>query len=154
MSNLEQFEAAVKQKEVSVICRVWEALADSLQQVIAKCKKYDVKCFVALPRVDRGRKEDTAYLKKYLQSDVDGFLVRAAGQLADVKPSGKQIVTDYNLNVVNRESVLFWKEQGVHNICLSVENNLQEISKMADKDWRNGGIWVFTIDGDTTMSDW
>ncbi len=135
VSNLEQFEAAVKQNGVCMIyVESGEELAENLEKVIAKCKKYDVKCFVALPRVDRGRKEDREYLKKYLKSEIDGFLVRAAGQLAAVKQSGKQIVTDYNLNVVNRETVLFWKEQGADKICLSVENNLQEISKMADKD--------------------
>ncbi len=135
VSNLEQVEAVVKQKGVSVLyVESTEALAENLEQVIAKCRKYDVQCFVALPRVDRGRAADLAYLETYLQSDIDGFLVRAAGQLSAVKASGKKIVVDYNLNVVNREAVLFWKEQGADKICLSVENNLQEISKMADRD--------------------
>lgn len=134
VSNLEQFDAAVKQKGLDTIyIESTEALEKNISTVIEKCRHYGVKCYVALPRVDRDRKEDTGRLQLFLQSDIDGFLVRSAGQLGAVQGSGKKVTVDYNLNVLNRESVLFWKNEGADNVCLSVENNLQEIRSMADR---------------------
>ena len=133
VSNLEQLDAAVKQKGVErIYVESTMELEEHLADVIAKCHRYDVACYAALPRVDRERPEDESRLQRFLESDLDGFLVRSAGQLGAVKNSGKKITADYNLNVVNREAVLFWQEQGADNVCLSVENNLQEIRAMAD----------------------
>lgn len=133
VSNLEQLDAAVKQKGVErIYVESTMELEEQLENVIEKCHRYDVACYAALPRVDRERPEDESRLQRFLESDLDGFLVRSAGQLGAVKNSGKKITADYNLNVVNREAVLFWQEQGADNVCLSVENNLQEIRAMAD----------------------
>ena len=69
-----------------------------------------------------------------INSEIHGFLVRSAGQFAQVKDSGKKIVVDYNLNAMNRQTVEYWKAQGADNVCLSVEANLQEINQMGDRD--------------------
>lgn len=135
VQNLEQFDAAVRQKGVErIYLESTASVAENLENILEKCHQNHIACFVALPRVDREREEDAKRLERYLQSPIDGFLVRAAGQLGMVLGSGKKIVTDYNLNVVNGESISFWKEQGADEICLSVENNLQEIREMADRD--------------------
>lgn len=134
VSNLEQLEAAVKQVGVDgIYVESTQELEEHLEEVIAKCRRYAVACYAALPRVDRERDEDENRLKRFLDSDLDGFLVRSAGQFGKVKDSGKKVAVDFNLNVMNRESVLFWKEQGADRVCLSVENNLQEVQRMADE---------------------
>ena len=122
------------------ICRVYfEYSADfekNLDRIAERCHKMGVTLYAALPRVARewNREQEQLMIDRLLQSDIDGFLVRSAGQLAQVKKSGKKITLDYNLNTFNRQAVKYWKEQGADNVCLSVEANLQEINRMGDKD--------------------
>lgn len=133
--TLEQFEVAVKQKGVHTIyIESTQELEERLEFAIETAKRYGVLCYVALPRIDREEATDKTRLQKYVASEIDGFLVRSAAQYGAVQKSGKSITIDANMNILNRESVLFWKEQGADHICLSVENNLTEISSMADSD--------------------
>ena len=61
VSNLEQLDAAVKQKGVErIYVESTMELEEHLADVIAKCRRYDVACYAALPRVDRERPEDEA----------------------------------------------------------------------------------------------
>lgn len=68
----------------------------------------------ALPRVARewNAEAEQPMIDRLIASEIDGFLVRAAGQFAQVQKSGKKIVVDYNLNAMNRQTVEYWKEQG------------------------------------------
>ena len=133
--TLEQFEAAVKQKGVHTIyIESTQELEERLEFAIETAKRYGVLCYVALPRIDREEATDKTRLQKYVASEIDGFLVRSAAQYGAVQKSGKSITIDANMNILNRESVLFWKEQGTDHICLSVENNLTELNSMADSD--------------------
>lgn len=75
VSNLEQLDAAVKQKGVErIYVESTMELEEHLADVIAKCRRYDVACYAALPRVDRERPEDESRLQRFLESDLDGFL--------------------------------------------------------------------------------
>ena len=119
--------------------RIDEAAADlekNLDKILAKCRKAGVTLYAALPRVARewNAEADQPMIDRLIASEIDGFLVRAAGQFAQVQKSGKKIVVDYNLNAMNRQTVEYWKEQGADNVCLSVEANLHEINRMGDKD--------------------
>ena len=134
VNTKEQLDAVFEQKGIArIYLEANTFFTEHLERIVEKCHGKEIECFMALPRIDRGRQEDEKHLAIYKNSDLDGFLVRAAGQLAQVKESGKKIAVDYNLNVVNREAVVFWKEQGADTVCLSVENNLQEIRTMADE---------------------
>lgn len=134
VNTIEQFEAAVKQKGVDTIyIESTPELEKRLDFVIETSQRYGVSCYVALPRIDREEAADKMRLQKYIASDIDGFLVRSAAQCGAVQQSGKKFAVDANMNILNRESVLFWKEQGAARICLSVENNLTEINSMADE---------------------
>lgn len=103
---------------------------------IGYCKDKGIKLYAALPKITRQWKlaKDAEMIDRILEKDLDGFLIRSAGQLAQVKNSGKKIVVDYTLNVMNEEGVNFWKSQGADEVCLSVESNLEEINQYGDKD--------------------
>lgn len=137
VTNMGQLDAVLQARG---ICRVYyEAAADlekNLDKILAKCRKAGVTLYAALPRVARewNAKAEQPMIDRLIASEIDGFLVRAAGQFAQVRKSGKKIVVDYNLNAMNRQTVEYWKEQGADNVCLSVEANLQEINRMGDKD--------------------
>ena len=108
----------------------------NLDKILAKCRKAGETLYAALPRVARewNAEAEQPMIDRLIASEIDGFLVRAAGQYAQVQKSGKKIVVDYNLNAMNRQTVEYWKEQGADNVCLSVEANLHEINRMGDKD--------------------
>ncbi len=135
--NLGQLDAVLQAKG---ICRVYyECSAEfekNLDKIAEKCHKMGVTLYAALPRVARewDAEQEQPMIERLIDSKIDGFLVRSAGQFSQVKDSGKKIVVDYNLNAFNRQSVEYWKEQGADNVCLSVEANLQEINRMGDKD--------------------
>lgn len=132
-----QLEAVVRIKGLRVI--YYEASADmerNLPSALELCRRFGVSLYAALPKISRQwRKEiEDAMVESLKKTEIDGFLVRSAGQFGMVKDSGKKITVDYSLNVMNEEGVAFWKQQGADEVCLSVEANLQEINVMGDKD--------------------
>lgn len=137
VANLSQLEAVLQAKG---ICRIYyEAggeLEKNLDRILERCRRAGVSLYAALPRVARewNAAQEQPMIDRLLDSGIDGFLVRSAGQFRQVKGHGKKIVVDYNLNVMNRQAAAYWKAQGADNVCLSVEANLQEINQMGDRD--------------------
>ncbi len=136
VTSMGQLDAVLQAKG---ICRVYyeaSGLERNFEKISAKCRAAGVTLYAALPRVAREWRAETEQpmIDRLAAGDVDGFLVRTAGQFAQVRHSGKKIVIDYSLNVMNRAAVEFWKAQGADNVCLSVEANLREINRMGDKD--------------------
>lgn len=132
-----QLEAIVHTKELKVI--YYEASTDmekNLASAKELCLSSGVSLYAALPKISRQWRNDVedAMVERLKDSDIDGFLVRSAGQFGMVKDSGKKITVDYTLNVMNEEGVAFWKQQGADEVCLSVEANLKEINVMGDND--------------------
>ena len=135
VANREQLDAVLQAKQ---LCRVYyecsAELEKNLERVLEQCHRQDVTLYAALPRVARqwDAAEEQAMLDRLLASEIDGFLVRSAGQLDAVQGCGKKIAVDYSLNAFNRQDVLYWQAQGADTVCLSVEANLQEINRMGD----------------------
>lgn len=137
VSDYLQLEAIVRTKDLKVI--YYEASSEmekNLDSAIDLCHRFGVRLYAALPKISRQWRKDVedAMIARLIEIDIDGFLVRSAGQFALVKDSEKKITVDYTLNVINEEGVAFWKQQGADSVCLSVEANLQEINIMGDKD--------------------
>lgn len=135
VADFMQLEAIVRTKDLKVI--YYEASAEmerNLDTAIGLCRRFGISLYAALPKVSRQwRKDiDNAMIERLKEKDIDGFLVRSAGQFGMVKDSGKKITVDYTLNVINGEGVAFWKQQGANEVCLSVEANLKEINTMGD----------------------
>ncbi|MBQ7103254.1 MAG: DUF3656 domain-containing protein, partial [Anaerotignum sp.] len=135
--NLGQLDAVLNAKGiVRVYYECSSELEKNLDKIIERCRNKGVALYIALPRVARewNAEKEQPIIDMLTGSEIDGFLVRSAGQFDQVKDSGKKIVVDYNLNAMNRQTVEYWKEQGADNVCLSVEANLQEINQMGDRD--------------------
>ncbi|MFV0313784.1 MAG: DUF3656 domain-containing protein [Anaerotignum sp.] len=132
-----QLEAIVKTKDLKVIYyEVSEEMERNLDSALESCHRFGVSLYAALPKISRQWRKDTddAMIERLKKSDIDGFLVRSAGQFAMVKDSGKKTTIDYTLNVMNEEGVAFWRQQGADTVCLSVEANLKEINAMGNED--------------------
>lgn len=137
VTEFSQLEAIVGTKGLKVI--YFEASAEMermLPQALKLCNSFDVSLYAALPKISRQWRKDIedAMVERLKETEIDGFLVRSAGQFGLVKDSEKKITVDYTLNVMNEEGVAFWKQQGADSVCLSVEANLREINAMGDKD--------------------
>lgn len=135
--NLGQLDAVLNAKGiVRVYYECSAELERNLDKIIERCRNKGVSLYIALPRVARewNAEKEQPMIDMLMDSDIDGFLVRSAGQFDQVKDSDKKIVVDYNLNAMNRQTVEYWKEQGADNVCLSVEANLQEINQMGDRE--------------------
>ena len=135
--NLGQLDAVLNAKGiVRVYYECSSELEKNLDKIIERCRNKGVALYIALPRVARewNAEKEQPMIDMLINSEIDGFLVRSAGQFDQVKGSGKKIVVDYNLNAMNRQTVEYWKEQGADNVCLSVEANLQEINQMGDRE--------------------
>lgn len=137
VTEFSQLEAIVGTKGLKVI--YFEASGEMermLPQALKLCNSFDVSLYAALPKISRQWRKDIedAMVERLKETEIDGFLVRSAGQFGLVKDSEKKITVDYTLNVMNEEGVAFWKQQGADSVCLSVEANLKEINAMGDKD--------------------
>ena len=135
--NTQQLNAVLGAKGLShVYFECSEELEKNLDRILEKCRKAGVSLYAALPRIGRewNREKEDALVQKLIESEIDGFLVRSAGQFDHVKDSGKKITVDYNMNMINRQAVEYWKGKGADRVCLSVEANLSEINAMGDKD--------------------
>lgn len=137
VTEFSQLEAIVGTKGLKVI--YFEASGEMermLPQALKLCNSFDVSLYAALPKISRQWRKDIedAMVERLKETEIDGFLVRSAGQFGLVKDSEKKITVDYTLNVMNEEGVAFWKQQGADSVCLSVEANLKEINEMGDKD--------------------
>lgn len=136
VSTVEQFDIVSSDRRVYIIyCELTEDFKKNYNRYIEKCHKNNIKLYAALPRIERKQSEGlyTEAIQMLKQSDIDGFLVRSSGQFLDVATTDKKIVIDYTMNVLNGESIHFWQQKGADMVCLSLENNLQEINSIANK---------------------
>lgn len=130
VNTFSQFIAVSDYKNIeAVYFEVNKDFEENYRECIDICHKNGTKLFAALPRVFR---ENTrAVYGKFIDilknSNIDGFLIRSAGQknLIGKKP----FVVDYNMNVFNSETVKLWKNEGAERVCLSPELNIGEIKQ-------------------------
>ena len=132
----EQFRAALESDPVSVIhAEMNNELMDNLKDMCQKAHSAGKKIAVKLPRIWRTyiQQNHAEELKKCLVSEIDGFLISNPGHYYTVKNSGKELFLDFTANVLNNQTVAFWKSRGLSSIALSVEMNRDEINALPDQ---------------------
>lgn len=136
VSTKQQFEEAVVFPRVEIIYfELNEYFEENLEDIIKTCQNEGKKLYAALPRIEREYSNKLFYdfIQSLKMSNIDGFLIRSVGQYDSVKECEKEIAIDYNLNIMNAESVAFWNERNVTSLTVSPELNLQEINTMAQE---------------------
>lgn len=137
VKNSEQLRAVLSVGGIdTVYYELCEDFEDNLEYFINMAHNKGVKLFAAFPQIYR---EDTAeiysdFVSKLKNSLIDGFLVTSVGLFDMVKPFGKEIAVDYNMNVFNNEAVEYYKHRGADRITMSVELNVKELNAAADDD--------------------
>lgn len=131
-----QFDVACNSYYVNrIYFELCEDFEQNLESCITQCKENQIELFAALPSIDRSDSDRVygALIKKLIESDIDGFLVRSPGQFRKMTEFSKKLVIDYSMNVFNNKAMMFWKKLGASGICTSLELNLQEINEFADQ---------------------
>ncbi|GKX30048.1 peptidase U32 [Vallitalea longa] len=108
---------------------------EDIKKMIDLCKKHYTSIFIALPRIF-----DYDIQKKYLPKldkikklDIDGYLIRTYGEMYLLQDTERKIVIDYNMNIINNETIDAWREKA-SIITLSPELHYKDISGLETND--------------------
>ncbi|WP_273326572.1 U32 family peptidase [Vallitalea guaymasensis] len=140
--NMEQLEV-IKDFNVKDIYIESELIEiEDIKRMIDICRNYNANVFIALPRVfdETIQKRYMTKFKQMEKLDIKGYLIRTYGEMYLLKGTNKQIIIDYNMNIINNETISAWKNEGASRITLSPELHNREIN---DLDTRQSEIMVY-----------
>ncbi len=106
-----------------------------LTQMIKDSNK---KCYIILPHIFRKTTYELYKQNKNILEDntIDGYILRNLEEydfihsVLDVSHSGKDIIADYNLYVMNRQAAAFWRDLGIVKLTAPVELNYSELKEL------------------------
>lgn len=143
-----QLEVSVNQTEVTSIYMDSDITSlDDMQEIITLVKQANKKLYLYMPHVFRktvyeyfenNAKKNNSILKNEY---IDGFVIRNIegyefiNKYLNVDNPNKEIITDYNLYVMNEEAAKMWRELGVNKFTAPLELNrheLEELSRLYD----------------------
>lgn len=101
-------------------------------------KENNKQCYIVLPHIFRkATYEFFKQNKKVLEDNtIDGYILRNLEEydfvhsVLNVKDSGKDLITDYNLYVMNQQAAAFWRELGINKLTTPVELNYSELKEL------------------------
>ena len=119
------------------------ASLDQIFKYFTYIKKAEKKAYLYMPHIFR--KTSYEYFLKHLQkeknilnhNDIDGYVIRNLEEYSFLNKhhkfneSSKEIITDYNLYIMNEEAMLIWKELGVDSLTAPVELNKHELLELS-----------------------
>ena len=136
----QQLKAACGQEEVSSIYIYSDIVPlTRLLELTRYIKQSGKKSYIVLPHIFRiSSYELFLQNKKILQDDtIDGYIIRNYEEYEfvlkelDFLTLGKEVITDYNLYVMNRQAVMAWEELGVKQYTSPVELNYYELKELS-----------------------
>ncbi len=136
VSDILQFRAAIASDGINIIyIELFNDFEENFKKIVDECHEAGIKLYAAIPRIYRKYSADIyeKFIDELKESEIDGFLVRSIGQFHEFKSTGKEIATDFNMNVFNSYDVEFWNDMEADIICVSAELNLNEINDMANE---------------------
>lgn len=132
VENLDLLEIMLLHPQISAIEISFASISPSIwKDTVIKCHECGKDCIMVLPHILRIDGE--RYLKEQLQllheAQFDGFLVKSLEELNFLKENGVKgkVILDHNVYTFNRESVEFFKEEGVTGFTAPVELNSKEL---------------------------
>ena len=140
VSNKEQLMAACEMKEVNNVYLESDAaplinLLELTEYITEKGKK----CFIILPHIFRSATYEYFLKNKTILTDntINGYILRnfeeyyfISKELQDINIF-KELITDYNLYVMNLQATQFWNEMGIYKLTAPLELNYNELKEMA-----------------------
>lgn len=139
ISDKNQLTAACSYPEVTNIYLDSDMVPFSdLLNLTKMVKEYKKHCYIILPHIFRKTTYELFKQNKMLLEDntIDGYILRNLEEydfvhsVLNIKESGKDLITDYNLYVMNQQAAEFWKELGITKLTTPVELNYSELKEL------------------------
>lgn len=132
VSHMDQLKECLKREEIQSIYWEWHYDNELAQEAFELCKEKEKDFYLALPYIMRNTswKKYTRDLEVWKKSDITGFLCRTYGQFNYLQDGLKKLHVDYNLNIMNNETIAYWKSLGADRVSVSMELSKQELREM------------------------
>lgn len=132
VNSIEQLRICIESDEIKQIYWEWHYDNEKTLEALTLCKENNKAFYLALPYIMREPiwKKYKKELDFWYEQEIDGFLCRTHGQFYYLNRGLKKLHLDYNLNVLNNETVAYWKEQGAGRISISMELSKGELKEM------------------------
>ncbi|BCJ95443.1 peptidase U32 [Anaerocolumna cellulosilytica] len=144
----DQLKAACKNPEVENVYLESDIVSFSkLLSLTAYVKEKGKKCYLLLPHIFRKATYELFRQNKTILEDntIDGYIIRNYEEYyfitKELEFDKKQLVTDYNLYVMNTWNVRFWRKKGIKCHTAPLELNNEELLEM------NGYYWDLLVYG-------
>ena len=132
VSDLQKLEVCIREEKVKSIYWNWEYNDQVTERALELAKQYSKKFYLVLPYImkQNSYKSYGQKIKNWCSTSIDGYVVRNIGEYELVNNLGKQIVLDYNLNIMNNEQISLWMNRGVFRATISQELMQSEIETL------------------------
>lgn len=129
VTTLAQLEEVLRWPQIKRIYWEWQYNQALAHEALALCQAKEVPMYLAFPSIIKENtfKRFEADIKSWEGTGLTGYLVRTNGMYYVLKDSSKEIVIDYNLNIMNHETINLWESLGVAGETVSAELTLDEI---------------------------
>ncbi len=129
VTTLEQLEECFKWPQIKRIYWEWQYDQSLAEKALAMCKEKQIPMYLAFPSImkEKTYKRFEVAIKAWEETDLTGYLIRTTGMHYLLKDTSKKIVVDYNLNVMNNESIHLWENMNVAGETVSMELTLEEL---------------------------
>ena len=140
ISDKSQLSAACSYPEVTNIYIDSDIVPFSdLLKLTKEVKESNKQCYIVLPHIFRKATYELYKQNKNILEDntIDGYILRNleeydfVNSVLNMKQSGKDLITDYNLYVMNQQAAVFWRELGIKKLTAPVELNYSELKELA-----------------------
>lgn len=145
VQSKDQLEEAISRPEITSIYIDSDIEGYNLREIkdlLALVKAANKRTYLYMPHIfrrvtydyfDAHRQEDNSLFK---DKNLDGFVIRNLEEYSFVKDildknlDKKDIITDYNLYIMNEEAAKFWSRLGLDKFTVPVELNKHELDKL------------------------
>ena len=114
-----------------------------LEKLVEQIHQAGKKVYLMMPHIFRQEAKDIfeKHKKEWADIALDGYIVRSLEEYSYVKEvlesfgnlEDKELITDYNVYIMNREAKAFWREHGVTHYTTALELNLSELKQLGCK---------------------
>lgn len=129
VTTLAQLEECLKWSQIKRIYWEWQYNDAKAQEALEMCQAKGMPMYLAFPSIikEKTYRRFEVAIKAWEQSEITGYLIRTTGMYYVLQESHKEIVVDYNLNVMNHETINLWESMGVSGETVSMELTLEEL---------------------------
>ncbi len=128
VQDIDKLKLCIQEEKVESVYWVWDYNDELTTKALNLAKENQKKFYIVLPYImkEKSYMKYSKAIRNWANTSIDGYVVRNIGEYELVSETKKEIVLDYNLNVMNNEQISFWTEKGALRTTISLELMQQE----------------------------